>query len=413
VPSFVANACYRNGLKFRPSFLTPEEYFQHQKGDPLYEYKVDNEEEVDDDDPFQEEEDDDDHFFNNYNELGYCVEVSVIRNIFRITVDLEPAGEGEFHLVERKHCRGAFFEHCETAYLDAPSIFFDDKGNARLQSMKTAMKKDKRYLMFISEFKLMEEYRHSTWVGACALRMVMTQGMLKDKWAVAMYIPRAHWQFVSDDEEMNSKLDPGEDEAWDKRDQILLDLDMRQVLRAGFRQVKDAGPEARLQYLYAVPSFLKPCILTHQEAMCLPIFHEPPLGCKKPQGKDAELLGCVSCNFIQIEHQEQCIASLDSPRTKNEFEQSAFREVIRSCGIHELLEEESNASPLGQRHSALKSRIAELESEQSTRNSSNKRPRDEENIEQLARDCSRLNAELKDDMETRVQATFLLQSTLV
>lgn len=203
-----------------------------------------------------------------YNDIGFCPDgtdqfPAVITNVFRILVDQQPAGEGEFTLATR--ATNEFYEFCDYRggnMAEVGALFFDHQGRAKTKSMQKALRKsDDRYFLFLESFQLHQDYRQHTWVGAKALQSFLTQSVVAEEWAVALFTPSSQSQFVGDDEQKyaayQESIESGQrDDAWQQHMQDLLYLDMRQFIRAGFQKVTDVEHLTDEHYLFAVPSFL-------------------------------------------------------------------------------------------------------------------------------------------------------------
>jgi hypothetical protein len=287
-----------------------------------------------------------------YNDIGFCPDgtdqfPAVITNVFRILVDQQPAGEGEFTLATR--ATNEFYEFCDYRggnMAEVGALFFDHQGRAKTKSMQKALRKsDDRYFLFLESFQLHQDYRQHTWVGAKALQSFLTQSVVAEEWAVALFTPSSQSQFVGDDEQKyaayQESIESGQrDDAWQQHMQDLLYLDMRQFIRAGFQKVTDVEHLTDEHYLFAVPSFLPEDTLpiTHSETLSLPIVTKMRHGCPDPVGVDAALRDRVGRAGFVNEYVQYCLNQL--PSDKERLRHGLLRFVIRTLAGERA--EESN-----------------------------------------------------------------------
>jgi hypothetical protein len=207
---------------------------------------------------------------------------------FRIAVDGKQAGKGDFTLVGRRS--EVFYELCHMQSGDLAStgsLFFDNRGRPVLESIKSCIpKEDRRFLVYLDKLEVDNEYRQHTWIGACAIPILLTKGIPYSRWSIAIYIPEARSQYDDKDLDKSYAMKDAQrasflglaaatvDEEWEKRLNFLVELDMRQFFRAGFLQAKDAEERSKCHYLFAVPSFTETSVpmMPHTQAIEVPVF---------------------------------------------------------------------------------------------------------------------------------------------
>jgi hypothetical protein len=183
---------------------------------------------------------------------------------------------------------------------DVATTFFTKSGKPRasvpsVHQALTSEEKSMSPLLYIDVFELNVDYRTHTNVGSQALRSLLTDTALATRWSLVMYLPIGDTQCSTQDtikQKHTSRLwSPwvGAGELTDSQEQELRDWkhdrkeltrkDMRQFFRAGFRQVQDptvVSLQFKLYfYLFLVPSYLDPPLLSHEEAFEREVV-EPP-----------------------------------------------------------------------------------------------------------------------------------------
>lgn len=349
-------------------------------------------------------------------DMGILCYPGILKNESKIFVDGKPAGSFELIFASRRGFGGPvngndvdFHDLCNDVddletLGDVGRLFFDDRARPILQSVKDALKgKDSRknYMVYISKFELDKEYRQHTWVGACALRQVLQQRLLQGKWSIAIYIGNCARQFLSDEnsglqkrredlEEANHKRaltaeETDEKMELDKKLEPLEILDLRQFLRAGFRQPKEAVLRSDSFHAFCVPDFLEQDpMLTHQEAELLPIIRKPRPPSEPPTGINATLqadisLACKTYQYLNrqlayphvwiSQHREEILRKHGVPEMLKETRERQSQKVRRAIeknhlpGIRELESEISKLSDDEQsraRRADLEERVLEL-----------------------------------------------------
>jgi hypothetical protein len=115
-------------------------------------------------------------------------------------------------------------------------------------------------------------------VGANALRSLLLDSPLKERWEVVIYIANPRSNFTEQDKERDTmrsrRREPEEsqqvireDNEWKDRLLCLAKHDLRQFLRCGFKQATDSVQKTCGLYVFAVPDFLDCPMLSHQQAM--------------------------------------------------------------------------------------------------------------------------------------------------
>jgi hypothetical protein len=245
-----------------------------------------------------------------YCALGCILDESLggaIKNNFSIIVDGKIAGTGSYTLMERtRHVN--FHEECDelSGELGATAcLFFDSRGRPRLPTLKKAMAASStrghyrnehlqnNYFLYLNTFTISNpEYRrNATWIGANAMRSLLLDSPLKEKWEVVIYVadPRSHFtEQDKDHETIRRKRSHGrepeesqqvvrEDNEWKDCLMCLAKDDLRQFLRCGFKQATDSVLKSSGLYVFAVPDFLDRPMLSRQQAMTMNIVDKKQL----------------------------------------------------------------------------------------------------------------------------------------
>lgn len=117
------------------------------------------------------------------------------QNKARIHVDGKLAGKVSFHLLPRNNRNINFYTMCNYISRDVGTtgrVFFDSQGKPHLESVQKALENDSQTgFLYIESFEfVVPEYRSTTSrTGAKALRALLMDTSLKDRWSVAVYIP--------------------------------------------------------------------------------------------------------------------------------------------------------------------------------------------------------------------------------
>lgn len=243
----------------------------------------------------------DEWFQDNYDSFGSRDSHYGYRNNeARICIDGRLAGKSSFTLLPRELHQN-FHTMCDMISADIQETgcaFFDVRGRPRLESVKKAMSNgDTTAFLYINSFDLHKpEYRTTSTTGAIALRKLLTDTTLKDMWSVAVYIPDPKSQFSQQDREMNLTMrfrqrerffrsDSGEEDLsdteseinWSNRRDDLTKTDMHHFLQAGFQQAKELVFDHNCFFVFVVPSFLEPPMISDEEARSIKVFERPKL----------------------------------------------------------------------------------------------------------------------------------------
>jgi len=285
-PEFRQERCETETAEISVKILSPFQLYQEQMG------------------PSEDTNETDDWFQERYNDFGgRDPNYGYQDNRARIYVDGKLAGRTSFTLLPRDDPRVNFHDMADSISQEIQETgcaFFDARGRPRVESVKQALKNDdeKTAFLYINAFDfLAPEYQTTTTTGARALRILLTDTSLKDKWSVAAYIPDARSQFNPNDRETESAMsfrqrehfmarmmqdsDVSDTESelnWQERRKDLNNLDMRHFFRAGFQQAKELVMDHNCAFVFAVRSFLQQPMISHEEAMTIEIAEKP-----KPQ----------------------------------------------------------------------------------------------------------------------------------
>jgi hypothetical protein len=274
----------------------------------------------------------------------------LILNEFQVLVDGKEAGSGKFTLIQRRRVSD-FHYMCDGVSDDLEYIgclFFDNHGRPILDSLKQALApdKEKKWLFYMNKFQLNQEHREHTWVGACVLRSLLMDGILKDQWSIAAYVADERDQRIPDRDNAKYKrqheLKHGGDNS-DAADKEVKELDtyfnnlgkldIRQFLRAGFQQCPEASIKSTCYHVFAVPSFLQSAptpMISHQETMTLPIISKSP-ALEPPSGQDARLLSVVTgalCKLKSLRKELKDLPSFEKKVTRM-LHQSLLQDAIQ------------------------------------------------------------------------------------
>jgi hypothetical protein len=285
-----------------------------------------------------------------------------------VVVDGKKAGAVSITLVPRRNT-SIFHEICDAAsdeLREMGCLFCDTRGRPRLASVKEAMKNNdtKGWFLYINTFELEPDYRTSTWVGAMALRSLLTDRHLATSWSLAAYIPTGTTHFSQEESTkhdiVNRKRrrsargrnrslvrDPAEIQDEEEGVRHLNELkkqDMRQFLRAGFHQAKETVFDGGWYHVFCVPTFLENPIMSHEEALSIEIAEKkPPV--KKPTGISQELLQFMISSCSKRRELTASLRGLTKPlRERYEFretfegldqQRSEMQQLIQACDASE------------------------------------------------------------------------------
>jgi hypothetical protein len=276
-------------------------------------------------------------FVKNYDDLGYveeCYEYTTFSG--RILADGRKAGDINATLLPRMRSRGGFHEMCDAKSGDTEALgvtFFNDRGKPRVKSVKDALGKEiyRESLLYVDHFELQPEYRTTTTVGTQALRYLLMEETLYDRWSIAMYVADSNAQLTKEDRITARKIrsrDPHaclrptdeqlqEDRTWNKRLNTLSIIDMRQFLRSGFLQAKETVADSDCYYVFAVPSLLTENLeMSHDEALAIEVAEKPPPP-PEPSADALILLGIMKDNCPRRKMLSDSIESWREPVAEN------------------------------------------------------------------------------------------------
>jgi len=207
------------------------------------------------------------------NEFGF-VDYKVVSSGAKVYVDKKEAGMIKMQFIPFIHDNSSSFHVlCGTVPNEVEMLattFFTTVGQPdRVPSISSGLYNHHRiyYLLYISKFHLKEPYQCNKGgpnIGATALKRLLTNDVLLDKWCLAMYIPECASSYSS-----STEL---EGEALQSRMQTDTIADMRKFLQAGFVQVKETVNSTDCLQVFCTPAFIdKKDILTEDEAFAIPV----------------------------------------------------------------------------------------------------------------------------------------------
>jgi hypothetical protein len=169
--------------------------------------------------------------------------------------------------------------------------------------------------LYLNKLELDTDYQDSTLAGAQAIRSLLCDTLLHSRWSLVVYVPDIEVHFNDDDRRKarehamrdreafirghtSDQADTDEDESRALHDWIahrvdaLAQKDMRQFFRSGFQQVAELVHDSDCYYMFAVPTFLegRSVMVSHVEALSLPIATRTAKPVESPQGVDHDLL---------------------------------------------------------------------------------------------------------------------------
>ena len=259
-------------------------------------------------------------FLFRYNDLGYiydgesygCTDVWA-----KIWVDGKRAGSAKLTLVPRpRRCR--FFHRAPASIsseLHKVSVTFcDTRGRPRPKCIQQVATDHNKGFLHLNRLELDAEYQDFTFAGTQAIRSLLCDTLLHNRWSLVGYIADSQVHFNDDDRgkarkkemrdldaecgiNLGDQADADEDENlalqdWSsRRCDELAQKDTRQFFRAGFQQVAESVHDSDLYYMFAVPSFMEGCRvrMSHIEALALPIATRPAKPVESLQGVNREL----------------------------------------------------------------------------------------------------------------------------
>jgi len=252
---------------------------------------------------------DDDFDSEQYNDLGYIGEYGETSSEATILVDGNKAGTISMQLLplDSQYNFHEVGDSISDELQEITTLFFTPRGTpTRVHSIKQAyqefLAQDQQYrdncFLYITTFELKAPYRTtSSNIGALALRYLL-KTVLNLRWTLAMYIP--YGRTLMTKEEMDLKYDvelPPRQPPTDEYMNIFRTKtiqDMRQFLRAGFAQVKETVLNTDCYHVFCVPSFLEEELLSHDEALAIPIKTRPKPPPKLSENAQALLAFMVS-----------------------------------------------------------------------------------------------------------------------
>jgi hypothetical protein len=284
-----------------------------------------------------------------------------------IWVDGKKEGKIEGRIIKRP---SLFHELCDSVSDDMRRVgwtFCDRIGKVRLEEVKLAIKThavvpgddyqepdsgehSAANFVYIEKFHLeREEHRRfGTKIAADALRSLFGNTALRYNWTLAVYIPDSR-SFLTDQDkrpvqdphaflhpDKTTEEDLAADQRWDARIDECARTDMQLFLRAGFHQARELRADSGCYHVYAIPAFFASQMISHQEALALPITEKPKYP-HKPIGKNAELLELFVNECSKRKTTTSCTIEMELSAT--EMEEAQFEEQIQHIDIDSKVEE--------------------------------------------------------------------------
>ena len=252
------------------------------------------------------------NFQENYNDIGFREVTYGYQTIqAKIWVDGKHGGDSSMTLVPRTNRTTNFLESCDSISEEMQELsvqFCDHRGRNRLRSIQQAYYDHSEEpiggFLYIDTFRLHSKYQMGTRTGAQALCSLLANTKLWGRWSLAVYNADSEAHFDDHDRKMNHQWRYGrksQDQQnkaanddplrkWVKTRVVELQRkDMPQFFRAGFRQVKELRDSCYCYHMFAIPSFLKSNMITHEEALAIPIQDKRVMP-EKPHGSDHDML---------------------------------------------------------------------------------------------------------------------------
>ena len=210
---------------------------------------------------------------------------------------------------------------------------FGSNGKARYPALRSDQSAVSGGFLYISTFRVAPKHRRggSTDVGAAAIRALLSLPELGGRWAVAAYIADgAEWKSAED-----RSLD----------DDARTAKDSRQFMRAGFKEIDWASLHSNNDYItmYMTRGVMTTPLMSHEDALAVPMIQPIPSINYKRSGKDAELF-----NFI--------MASLNN----GDIKRGGGASPAALGGIDRLIREGANPTRANALHLAAANGIHEL-----------------------------------------------------
>jgi len=240
-----------------------------------------------------------DECFEHMTDLGKGGSNGHIKGLHKMTavisVNGERAGSVEMDLVERGDLRGMDFHttcDAESRELQAVSVVYCNKiGKPRLAETKNLDDKRGGFL-YLDKINIEPKFRGS-FVQATALKKILTETKLKNRWSIAVYICEVTTQCTKEeslgirwrDKKMSSE-----------RYKVLNAADARACFRAGFKQTRGALVNEYDLQVFATPEMISAPLKSIEEINAMPVLRRADLEPRKVilAGKDKELSEYVS-----------------------------------------------------------------------------------------------------------------------
>jgi hypothetical protein len=280
-------------------------------------------------------------FLQSYNDLGYTDESYGYTEVeAKIWVDGKLAGSAELTLVPRPRRGRIFHEACDAISSELQTVsvaFCDARGRPRLKCIQQVATDHNNGFLYLNKLELDADYQDSTSTGAQAIRSLLCDTLLHNRWSLVVYIADSKVHF-NDDDRCKAKefmKGHGRDQAdtYEDENPVLKDWsahrldelaqkDMRQFLRAGFQQAAELAHDySDIHFVFAVPSFLegRSVMMSHTEALALPMAIRPAA---KPdeslQGVNRELLELMKKQCSKRQYKANLLLSASEQEEKKE-----------------------------------------------------------------------------------------------